>query len=304
MRNGVLASRKGAPLVVDDDPTGTQTVHSVPVLADWSVEALEAALGEDHPCFYLLANTRALPPAEAVARAEEIGTNLRVAAASRPRPAHPRRGLARRLDLTWPLSGRDGRPGAWPGWPSPAVLLAPLFLEGGRFTAYDTHYVAAADGSGALTPAGDTEFARDRAFGYKASHLPSWVEEKTEGAVRAADVCSLSLEMIRSGGPDAVQAALAALLRRRKCRCRRKRAHAIGHGGGLSRLHAGREGGRASHGLLYRSAGALVAARAAIPPRLCSPPPRCSGWRRLRARRMTAWRGRRRRAGRRRLICG
>ena len=45
---------------------------------------------------------------------------------------------------------------------SPAVLLAPFFLEGGRFTAYDTHYVAAADGSGQLTPAGQTEFARDR----------------------------------------------------------------------------------------------------------------------------------------------
>ena len=43
MQCGVLAARKGAPLaVIDDDPTGTQTVHSVPVLADWSVDTLQA----------------------------------------------------------------------------------------------------------------------------------------------------------------------------------------------------------------------------------------------------------------------
>ena len=51
--------------------------------------------------------------------------------------------------------------------------------------------------------AGETEFARDRAFGYAASHLPTWVEEKTAGAVKASDVCSLSLELIRTGGGSA-----------------------------------------------------------------------------------------------------
>ena len=48
-----------APLVVDDDPTGTQTVHSVPVFADWSADTLEAALGEDVPCFYVTERARA-----------------------------------------------------------------------------------------------------------------------------------------------------------------------------------------------------------------------------------------------------
>ena len=42
---------------------------------------LAAVLAEPLPCFYVLANTRALPAAEAAARAEEIGTNLRAAAA-------------------------------------------------------------------------------------------------------------------------------------------------------------------------------------------------------------------------------
>lgn len=35
-----LATRRFL-VVLDDDPTGTQTVHSVPVLADWSVDVLK-----------------------------------------------------------------------------------------------------------------------------------------------------------------------------------------------------------------------------------------------------------------------
>ena len=31
-------------VVLDDDPTGTQTVHDVPVLAEWTGEALASAL--------------------------------------------------------------------------------------------------------------------------------------------------------------------------------------------------------------------------------------------------------------------
>ena len=52
------------------------------------------------------------------------------------------------------------------GLAAPATLIAPFFLEGGRLTAHDLHYVLGADGN-TLTPAGETEFARDRAFGYK-----------------------------------------------------------------------------------------------------------------------------------------
>ena len=82
LRAGVLSARHMAPLaVVDDDPTGTQTVHSIPVLADWSVGELRSVLRESLPCFYILSNTRALPRHAACARAREIGSNLRVAAA-------------------------------------------------------------------------------------------------------------------------------------------------------------------------------------------------------------------------------
>ena len=47
-------------VVLDDDPTGTQTVHGVAVLTEWRVESLAAELGKRPPCFFVLTNSRAL----------------------------------------------------------------------------------------------------------------------------------------------------------------------------------------------------------------------------------------------------
>ncbi len=66
-------------VVLDDDPTGTQTVHGVPVLTQWAVEALAAELAGSAPAFYLLTNSRSLPKAEAEALGAAIGERLRQA---------------------------------------------------------------------------------------------------------------------------------------------------------------------------------------------------------------------------------
>lgn len=198
--------RGRAPLcVVDDDPTGTQTVHSVPVLAEWGADALGEALRGDAPAFYLLSNTRALPPEDAARRAFEIGRNLRDAAAAAGVDAG---GLSvvSRGDSTlrghYPLETDALCAGLGRRC---ATVIAPFFLDGGRITAADEHFVAA---DGLLTRCSDTEFASDRAFGYATSHLPSWVEEKTGGAVPAADVLRVSLEDVRAGGAERVAEAL------------------------------------------------------------------------------------------------
>src|SRR5439155_8273931 len=52
-------------VVLDDDPTGTQNVHDVPVLTEWSVESLRRELGSDGHCFFILTNSRSLPPDQA-----------------------------------------------------------------------------------------------------------------------------------------------------------------------------------------------------------------------------------------------
>eukprot|EP00441_Pelagodinium_beii_P001905 CAMPEP_0197696254 /NCGR_PEP_ID=MMETSP1338-20131121/116403_1 /TAXON_ID=43686 ORGANISM="Pelagodinium beii, Strain RCC1491" /NCGR_SAMPLE_ID=MMETSP1338 /ASSEMBLY_ACC=CAM_ASM_000754 /LENGTH=111 /DNA_ID=CAMNT_0043279345 /DNA_START=19 /DNA_END=350 /DNA_ORIENTATION=- len=110
----------------------------------------------DRPCFYVLANTRALPEAEAVARAEEIGRNL--AAAAKDAGLGPLTSVVSRGDST--LRGHYpaetdaiarglgwGVPGS--GVAAPTIILAPFFKEGGRLTAGDLHYVAGPPGSAA-----------------------------------------------------------------------------------------------------------------------------------------------------------
>ena len=70
---------KAAPrkvVVLDDDPTGTQTVHNIPVLTEWSIEVLSAELQNDLPAFYLLTNSRSMPLAQAQTLNIEIGRNL------------------------------------------------------------------------------------------------------------------------------------------------------------------------------------------------------------------------------------
>jgi hypothetical protein len=82
-----------------------------------------------------------------------------------------------------------------------AWIICPFFLQGGRYTIDDVHYVADSD---RLVPAGETEFAKDASFGYKSSNLREWVEEKTAGVIPANSVQSISIQLLRKGGPDAV----------------------------------------------------------------------------------------------------
>ena len=61
-----------ALVVIDDDPTGSQTVHSCPLLLRWDVESLRRGLRHRSPLLFVLANTRALSPDAAAERNREI----------------------------------------------------------------------------------------------------------------------------------------------------------------------------------------------------------------------------------------
>ncbi|NKX52067.1 hypothetical protein HER39_16135, partial [Arthrobacter deserti] len=73
-------ARSGRVLVVlDDDPTGTQSVADLPVLPRWEVEDFRWALdlrpdGRQAPAVYVLTNTRTLAPAEAAERNRQVVT--------------------------------------------------------------------------------------------------------------------------------------------------------------------------------------------------------------------------------------
>src|SRR5687767_14659560 len=75
-----LQARQEKVVVLDDDPTGTQTVHGIPVLTEWSVAALQAELSNALPVCFLLTNSRSVPLAAAQALNTTIGQNLRAAA--------------------------------------------------------------------------------------------------------------------------------------------------------------------------------------------------------------------------------
>ena len=189
----------------DDDPTGVQTVHDIPVLARWSVPDLAEALRERRSLFFVLTNSRSLDEDDAIRLNCEIAGNLLAAAeqtgtrfvvASRGDSTLRGHFPAETDAIAATLGDIDG------------VLLVPAFFEGGRQTRGDIHWVR--DGERWI-PAAETEFARDPTFGYRASDLKSWVEEKSGGRIVADDVVSISLEDIRRGGAERVERILRSL---------------------------------------------------------------------------------------------
>ncbi|MBN1286376.1 MAG: hypothetical protein JXB47_13340, partial [Anaerolineae bacterium] len=244
-------------VALDDDPTGTQTVHGVYVLTQWPTGALCAELKNEPPAFYLLTNTRSLLPAEAQARNRMIGQNLGEAMQRTGREVV----VVSRSDST--LRGHfpgevdalaDALPVDFDAW-----LIVPFFLEGGRYTIHDVHYV---DEGGVLVPAGETAFAKDAAFGYTASNLRAWVEEKTRGRWPANEVASIGMDTIRRGGPAAVTERLLSLPRRSVCVVNAASYRDL-EVLALGLMEAGAQGRR----YLYRTAASFVRVRAGIAPR-------------------------------------
>ena len=68
-----------------------------------------------------------------------------------------------------------------------------------------------------LIPVGQSEFARDAAFGYTSSNVREWVEEKTQGRIPSGQVATVSLEDIRMGGPERVAERLLSMRDARVC---------------------------------------------------------------------------------------
>ncbi len=196
-------------IVLDDDPTGVQTVHDVSVYTDWSVESIKSGLSEPQKVFYILTNSRGLTDSETTAVHREIAANALAAAKETGKHFL----IMSRSDSTlrghYPLETELLRQGLEAGgFHVDGEILCPFFKEGGRFTIGNTHYVKYGDD---LVPAAQTEFAKDKTFGYAHSDLPSYVEEKTGGQFKAADVTCISLEELRSQNYDAIVEKLTAV---------------------------------------------------------------------------------------------
>lgn len=252
-------------VVIDDDPTGSQTVHGCPLLLRWDAGTLAAGLAHPSPLLFLLANTRALAPAAAAERVREICRALRPALGQ---------ALASGRISGWLIVSRGDSTlrGHFPLevdvineelGPFDATLLVPAFLEGGRTTVDGEHRLHG-------RPVHESPFASDGLFGYTSSYLPDWVEEKSGGRIPAAAVERIGWRELDAGGAPLLRhlarlegngcvavdgasteqlAALAAAVR----------SLAAGEGDGRPRR------------FLFQSAASLIQSLASLPPQPLSP---------------------------------
>lgn len=208
----VRAARGDSPrrlVVLDDDPTGTQSVADLPVLTAWTEEDLAWALGTGAPAVYVMTNSRSLTPETTAQRNREVATHALRAAG--------------RLGLEVDFVSRSDSTlrGHYPLEPDvltevlhehgrtvDGIVIVPAFGDAGRITVGSVHYAGSA--AGGYVPVGATEFARDASFGYAASDLRAWVQEKSAGRYDAARVAAITLDVVRRG-PDAVAEVLRGL---------------------------------------------------------------------------------------------
>ena len=197
-------------VVLDDDPTGVQTVHDVSVYTDWSPESIREGFEEPGKLFFILTNSRSFTAEQTERVHREIARNVADVARELGRDYL----IVSRGDSTlrghYPLETQVLRDvfQRESGRTVDGDILCPYFKEGGRFTLDNIHYVRYGE---ELVPCGQTEFARDETFGYQSSSLPAYIQEKTGGACRAEDVTCISLARLRALDYEGVEAQLEAV---------------------------------------------------------------------------------------------
>lgn len=189
-------------VVLDDDPTGVQTLAGVRVLLSWDAERVRAA-ADGRPAVHLITNTRALEPSRVRPLVHEAARTVI--------DAVPDACLVLRGDSTLRghlreeyLGVRDVvASGAWP-----VLLLVPALPSAGRVTVDGVHLVVR---DGGRVPVSETEFARDGPFTYSSARLLDWAEERSHGLFRASRGREVRLAELRGEGGIAVSRAIAEL---------------------------------------------------------------------------------------------
>ncbi len=248
-------------IVLDDDPTGSQTVHSCLLLTRWDVETLKEGLRDAAPLFFVLTNTRGMDAARAAIVTREVCRNLKEAIdelAGAGLPINPL--LVSRSDST--LRGHypvETDIIAEELGPFDAHFMVPAFIEGGRLTRDSVHYLVV---DGRAVPVHETEFARDSVFGYDHSYLPDYVAQKTAGRIAAGRVERFVLEDVRGD----VTARLTALTGNVCCVVDAECQADLD--GFCAQLMGAAAGGKR---WLFRSAASLLSALARLPPQPVAP---------------------------------
>ena len=184
-------------IVLDDDPTGSQTVHSCLLLTRWDIATLREAMLDPAPLFFVLTNTRGMDANRAADITREVCQNIDQVLDELKQKEHLINPiLVSRSDST--LRGHypvETDVIAEELGPFDAHFLVPAFFEGGRITRDSIHYLVV---DGKEIPVHETEFANDSVFGFTHSYLPDYVEEKTAGRIKANQVERFLLSEVRN----------------------------------------------------------------------------------------------------------
>ncbi len=191
-------------IVLDDDPTGIQTVNGISVYTDWNEDSIHKGFEEDNSMFFILTNSRALSETETAKIHGEIARNiLAVSKKTGKKFIIISRGdstLRGHFPLETKILKKELEKNSSLRYSGEVIL--PFFKEGGRYTMNNIHYV---NYESTLVPAGNTEFAKDKTFGFNSSHLGKWCEEKTNGAYGEEDSVYISIKDLRSQKEDTIK---------------------------------------------------------------------------------------------------
>lgn len=171
-------------IVLDDDPTGTQSVTNATVLLRSDADAIADVLASED-AVYVQTNSRALEEADAIAfvervradglaAAERLGTDVRFVL----RGDSTLRGHV--FAETEVFLDHDA-----------IMLFVPAFPDGGRTTRDGVHYVRIGDTD---VPAHESEYAADPVFPFSTGVLVDYVGEKSERTPVA-----VTLDAVRGG---------------------------------------------------------------------------------------------------------
>lgn len=173
-------------IVLDDDPTGTQSASDVTVLFDATADTITDAL-RTAQSVYIQTNSRAIDEGAArnlvaaihrdgIEAGHRLGTDIR---------------FVLRGDST--LRGHVFAETEEFLTPESIILFVPSFPDGGRTTLEGTHYVNV---GGKNVPAHESEYADDPVFPFNTSVLVDYVQEKS-GRLATA----VALDGVRSIAP-------------------------------------------------------------------------------------------------------
>lgn len=178
-------------IILDDDPTGTQTVSDVDVLLQDSPEEWRRFFESPAKSLFVLTNTRAMEEEDAVALLRQIREKILKLSDWYEIP------------VTFVLRGDSTLRGhifaeidVFSEDESVAVFV-PAFPEGGRVTRGGIHYLQL---NGEQVPVSQTEFAKDHTFGYNSQRLADWTLEISHGR----PAVTVMLEKLRAEGGRAV----------------------------------------------------------------------------------------------------